>query len=88
MANQHLLMTQEEISLAESSARKKHRKRWGPYLSEPAWGTVREDYSPNGKAWKYFQHERAVARLSLERRWPRWNLRPAAIHLLCAGLVE
>jgi hypothetical protein len=39
-------MTKEEIRLAESRTRKKHWKRWGPYLSERAWGTVREDYSP------------------------------------------
>jgi hypothetical protein len=39
-------MTQEEIRLSESAAHKKHWKRWGPYLSERAWGTVREDYSP------------------------------------------
>ena len=40
-------MTQEEIRLQESRDRKKHWKRWGPYLSaERAWGTVREDYSP------------------------------------------
>ena len=38
-------MTQEEIRLSESGARQKHWKRWGPYLSERAWGTVREDYS-------------------------------------------
>ena len=36
-------MTQEVIRLSESGARKKHWKRWGPYLSERAWGTVRED---------------------------------------------
>ena len=36
--------------------------RWGPYLSERAWGTVREDYSPNGTAWDYFPHEHARSR--------------------------
>jgi hypothetical protein len=41
-------MTKEEIRLAESGTRKKHWKRWGPYLSERAWGTVREDYSRTG----------------------------------------
>ena len=41
-------MTQEEIRLSESGARRKHWKRWGPYLSERAWGTVREDYSADG----------------------------------------
>jgi len=46
-------VTKEEIRLAESGTRKKHWKRWGPSLSERAWGTVREDYSPFGNAWDY-----------------------------------
>src|SRR4030095_7061771 len=33
--------------------------RWGPYVSERAWGTVREDYSPDGNAWDYFPHDKA-----------------------------
>jgi hypothetical protein len=37
-------------------------KRWGPYLSERQWGTVREDYSANGEAWAYFPHEHARSR--------------------------
>ena len=56
-------MTKEESRLAESGARKKHWKRWGPYLSERAWGTVREDYSPYGTAWEYFPHEHARFRV-------------------------
>ena len=60
-------MTQEEIRLAESHARKKHWKRWGPYLSERAWGTVREDYSPGGTAWEFFPHGHARSRAY------RWN---------------
>ena len=51
--------TAEEQRLAESRARTKHWKRWGPYLSERAWGTVREDYSPHGSAWDYFPHDHA-----------------------------
>jgi hypothetical protein len=39
-----------------------HWNRWGPFLSERAWGTVREDYSPDGKAWNYFPHEHARSR--------------------------
>ncbi len=49
--------TTEELRLAESAARTKHWKRWGPYVSERAWGTVREDYSPQGDAWNYFPYE-------------------------------
>ncbi len=37
-------------------------KHWGPYLSERQWGTVREDYSPNGTAWEYFPHDHARSR--------------------------
>ena len=61
------MSNREEIRLAESAARKKHWKRWGPYLSERAWGTVREDYSPLGSAWEYFPHEHARSRAY------RWN---------------
>ena len=37
-------------------------KRWGPYLSERQWGTVREDYSQDGNAWEYFPHDHARSR--------------------------
>src|ERR1700749_3190907 len=37
-------------------------RKWGPYLSERAWGTVREDYSANGDAWSYFPHDHARSR--------------------------
>jgi hypothetical protein len=37
-------------------------RRWGPYLSERQWGTVREDYSPDGTAWEYFPHDHARSR--------------------------
>jgi len=60
-------LTKEEIRLSESAARTKHWKRWGPYLSERAWGTVREDYSPYGNAWDYFSHDQARSRAY------RWN---------------
>src|SRR5437764_5286513 len=52
-------MTKEEIRLEESRQRKRHWKRWGPYLSERQWGTIREDYSPYGTAWEYFPHAHA-----------------------------
>jgi hypothetical protein len=52
-------MTAEEKRLLESRERKVHWKRWGPYLSERAWGTVREDYSPHGTAWEHFPHDHA-----------------------------
>ncbi|MBW4563842.1 MAG: glucosidase [Mojavia pulchra JT2-VF2] len=54
--------TQEEIRLEEALTHKAHWRRWGPYLSDRQWGTVREDYSPNGAAWDYFTHEQARSR--------------------------
>jgi len=54
--------TKEEIRLEESRDKKVHWKRWGPYLSERQWGTVREDYSPGGTAWDSFPHEHARSR--------------------------
>jgi len=60
-------MTAEEMRLAEARHRMAHWRRWGPYLSERAWGTVREDYSADGEAWQYFPHEHARSRAY------RWN---------------
>src|SRR6266545_8104418 len=51
-------VTAEERRIEESRQRTKHWKRWGPYLSERAWGTVREDYSADGDAWNYFPRAR------------------------------
>lgn len=55
-------MTQEEARLAAERERTAHWKRWGPYLSERQWGTVREDYSPDGTAWDYLSHDHARSR--------------------------
>jgi len=55
-------MKAEQVRLKESRGRKAHWKRWGPYLSERQWGTVREDYSPDGAAWDHFPHEQARSR--------------------------
>jgi hypothetical protein len=57
-------MTREELRLREAQDRTAHWKRWGPYLAERQWGTVREDYSPHGTAWDFFPHDHA--RLCLE----------------------
>jgi len=40
-----------------------HWKRWGPYLSERAWRTVREDYNPNGSVWEFFPHDQARSKI-------------------------
>lgn len=55
-------MTQEEARLAADRDRTEYWKRWGPYLSERQWGTVREDYSATGEAWDYFTHDQARSR--------------------------
>ncbi|MEK7857474.1 MAG: glucosidase, partial [Acidobacteriota bacterium] len=57
----------EEIRLAEATERKADWKQWGPYVSERAWGTVREDYSADGSAWDYFPFEHSHLRAY------RWN---------------
>ena len=54
--------TAEGQRLNQSRDRTQHWKRWGPYLSERAWGTVREDYSAHGEAWDYFPHDHARSR--------------------------
>ncbi|MCC7499100.1 MAG: glucosidase [Bryobacterales bacterium] len=59
--------TAEHRRLEESRSRTVHWKRWGPYLSERAWGTVREDYSPQGTVWAFFPHEQARSKAY------RWN---------------
>src|SRR6185369_5889465 len=60
-------MNAEARRLQESAVNRTPWRRWGPYLSERAWGTVREDYSADGDAWHYFPHEHARARAY------RWN---------------
>lgn len=55
-------MNAEARRLEEDRQRKKHWKRWGPYLSERQWGTVREDYSPYGEAWSHLSHDHARSR--------------------------
>ena len=60
-------MTREQERLEENNARRARWNRWGPYLAERAWGTVREDYSADGDAWRYFPHEHAPLRAY------RWN---------------
>ncbi len=57
-------MTAEHERLASAG---RAWRRWGPYLSERAWGTVREDYSAGGTAWRYFPHDHARSRAY------RWN---------------
>ncbi len=59
--------TAEHKRLADSQRRQADWKNWGPYVSDRAWGTVREDYSATGEAWDYFPHDHARSRAY------RWN---------------
>ena len=61
------LTSAEQRRLEEDRAREVHWKRWGPYVSDRAWGTVREDYSPQGTVWDYLPHDHARSRAY------RWN---------------
>ncbi len=54
--------TAEGRRLAEDARRERNWKRWGPYLAERQWATVREDYSAEGDPWSYFPHEHARSR--------------------------
>ncbi|HTG14433.1 MAG TPA: glucosidase, partial [Blastocatellia bacterium] len=54
--------TKEHERLSERAPGIPPWRRWGPYVSERAWGTVREDYSADGNAWDYFTHEQARSR--------------------------
>jgi len=60
-------LSTEERRLTEHRELHANWKQWGPYLSERAWGTVREDYSEHGEAWNYFPHDHARSRAY------RWN---------------
>ena len=62
-----MVRTAEHERLLAYRERRSNWKRWGPYLSERAWGTVREDYSEHGEAWDYFPHDHARSRAY------RWN---------------
>ena len=79
-------MTREEIRLEESKAGRIDWKQWGPYLSERAWGTVREDYSGEGTPWEYFPHDHARSRAY---RWSEDGLAGICDHrqLVCFAIA-
>ena len=66
-SGQNVPQTAEHKRLEWYRKRTNNWKHWGPYLSERAWGTVREDYSANGDSWNYFPHNQARSRAY------RWN---------------
>ncbi len=63
----NIYQTVEGVRLQMNQQREGHWNRWGPYVAERAWGTVREDYSKDGDAWSYFPHDHARSRAY------RWN---------------
>ncbi len=54
--------TKEHLRLQQARDQSAPWKKWGPYLSERQWGTVREDYSEDGNAWDYFGHDQSRSR--------------------------
>ncbi|KAI1418241.1 Six-hairpin glycosidase [Hypoxylon sp. FL1857] len=62
VVDNHEYLTEEEKRLREDSNRTKYWKKWGPYVAERQWATVREDYSPDGDAWSHFTHDHARSR--------------------------
>src|ERR1039458_4587225 len=78
--------TAEEQRLAEDRARTKNWKRWGSYLAERQWATVREDYSAGGTCWDYLPHDHARSRAY---RWGEDGLLGISDSqgLLCFGLA-
>ena len=78
--------TAEEIRLEEDRLGHLPWRRWGPYLSERSWGTVREDYSPDGSAWTYLTHDQARSKAY---RWGEDGLAGLSdrYQLLAAGRI-
>src|SRR5213075_1585266 len=79
-------MTSEKIRLEETRGKHAHWRRWGPYLAERAWGTVREDYSEDGEAWDSFGHDQARSKAY---RWGEDGLAGVSdrYQLLCLALA-
>jgi hypothetical protein len=79
-------MTAEKQRLADDKAGRQNWRRWGPYLSERQWGTVREDYSEGGTAWAYLPHDQARSRAY---RWGEDGIAGFSdnLQLLCLSLA-
>jgi hypothetical protein len=78
----------EALRLEEDAREAQNWKRWGPYLSERQWATVREDYSPNGDLWNSFTHDQARSRAY---RWGRTACSASATAsagCVCPGPLE
>ena len=77
--------TAEQQRLDEAREHKAHWKRWGPYLSERAWGTVREDYSASGNAWEHLPHDHAR---STAYRWNEDGIAGICINVYRVGTLK
>ncbi|GAB3236938.1 glucosidase [Hymenobacter seoulensis] len=79
-------MTQEQLRLADTTTKKADWKKFGPYLTERQWGTVREDYSADGNAWDYITHDMARSKAY---RWGEEGLGGISDdqQLLCFGVA-
>jgi hypothetical protein len=86
MTTKRKILSAEQRRLEEARLGKKNWRKWGPYLSERQWGTVREDYSPAGTAWEYFPHDHARSRAY---RWGEDGLAGMSdeYQRLCLGLA-
>ena len=86
MAKTNRELSAEEQRLADAQNGEAPWRKWGPYLSERQWGTVREDYSQSGDAWAYFSHDQARSRAY---RWGEDGLAGVSddYQLLCFALA-
>ena len=88
LARRGEVVNAEETRQEQARRGKVPWKKWGPYLSERQWGTVREDYSDNGNAWDYFSHDQAR---SCAYRWGEdgWTgIIARMMHLFAANPAE
>ena len=72
----------ERQRIEQSRNGQKNWRRWGPYLSERQWGTVREDYSRDGDAWGHFTHDQARSRAY---RWEKGAVGGASLRSVWSG---
>ena len=77
--------TAEEVRLEQDRRKQAAWKRWGPYVSDRSWGTVREDYSPHGTAWEYFPHDHARSKAY---RWGEDGLAGGPGHVRAGRLQQ
>ena len=78
-------MEREIERLTEAKDGSKHWRRWGPFLSERQWGTVREDYSDHGNSWDSFPHDHARRRAFGFQVHVLWTMEQAEVYLKLRG---